>query len=219
LVFFLFLFCFLFIVFVCLFQSPTSLVRVWHANTYRLENTLNYGLERGWAIATLPSTKLVALGFDQGAMVIRLGSDAPAASMDGAGKIVLARHQDIQTANLRTLPATELAAAGDGDRLPVQLKDLGATEIFPQTLAHSANGRFVAACGDGEYVIYTALAWRNKAFGQGAEFVWGNGAAEYAVREGGARIVIYRNFAERACGGGGLLCFDCSVFFFFLVVF
>ena len=35
-----------------------------------------------------------------------------------------------------------------------------------QTLQHNPNGRFVTVCGDGEYIVYTALAWRNKSFGQ-----------------------------------------------------
>ena len=30
--------------------SEDGTVRVWHANTYRLENTLNYGLERVWSV-------------------------------------------------------------------------------------------------------------------------------------------------------------------------
>ena len=38
--------------------------------------------------------------------------------------------------------------------------------------------RFVVVCGDGEYIIYTALAWRNKMFGQALEFVWGADANE-----------------------------------------
>ena len=50
----------------------------------------------------------------------------------------------------------------DGERLSIGVKDAGAAEIFPQTLKHNANGRFVVACGDGEYIIYTAMALRNK---------------------------------------------------------
>lgn len=38
-------------------------------------------------------------------------------------------------------------------------------------------------CGDGEYVIYTALAWRNKSFGQALEFVWGDDSNVFATRE------------------------------------
>jgi len=30
----------------------------------------------------------------------------------------------------------------------------------------------VVVCGDGEYIIFTALAWRNKSFGNALEFVW-----------------------------------------------
>jgi len=47
-------------------------VRVWHANTYRLENTLNYGMERVWAVATLRGSNDVALGYDEGAIVIKV---------------------------------------------------------------------------------------------------------------------------------------------------
>ena len=33
--------------------SEDGTIRVWHANTYRLENTLNYGLERVWQLTSL----------------------------------------------------------------------------------------------------------------------------------------------------------------------
>ena len=33
--------------------SEDGTVRVWHANTYRLENTLNYGLERVWQLSSM----------------------------------------------------------------------------------------------------------------------------------------------------------------------
>jgi len=38
--------------------------------------------------------------------------------------------------------------------------------------------RFVAVCGDGEYIIYTAMALRNKSFGNAQEFVWANESNE-----------------------------------------
>jgi coatomer subunit beta' len=66
----------------------------------------------------------------------------------------------------------------DGERLQLAVKELGNTENFPQILKHNPNGRFIVACGDGEYVIYTALAWRNKSFGTALEFVWASDAGE-----------------------------------------
>ncbi len=38
--------------------------------------------------------------------------------------------------------------------------------------------RVVAVCGDGEFVIYTALGWKNKSFGTGLEFVWSADGSE-----------------------------------------
>lgn len=57
--------------------------------------------------------------------------------------------------------------------------------------------RFVTVCGDGEYIIYTALAWRNKAFGTGTSFAWASDSNTYAVQEGKSKLRIYRNFKER----------------------
>ena len=55
---------------------------------------------------------------------------------------------------------------------------------------------FVVVCGDGEYIIYTAMALRNKSFGNGQEFVWAGEGNEYAVRENGSTVKIFKNFKE-----------------------
>lgn len=70
----------------------------------------------------------------------------------------------------------------DGERLPLPVKDLGSCDVYPQSVAHNSNGRFVAVCGDGEYIVYTALAWRNKSFGSALEFVWGDDSSIFATR-------------------------------------
>ncbi len=69
-------------------------------------------------------------------------------------------------------------------------------------LFHSPNGRFVSVCGDGEYIIYTALAWRNKAYGSAQDFAWGSkeNGNDYAIRESGTSVRIFRNFKEKSGG-------------------
>ncbi|KAK0415577.1 hypothetical protein QR680_012008 [Steinernema hermaphroditum] len=176
--------------------SEDSTVRLWHANTYRLETTLNYGLERIWCIHALSGSNTVALGYDEGSVTIKLGREEPAVSMDASGKILWAKHSEMQQANLKTLDAATLEAVQDGERLSLGVKDMGACEIYPQTLQHSSNGRFVVACGDGEYIIYTAMALRNKAFGSGLEFVWGADPSVYAVRESSTTVKLFKNFKE-----------------------
>ena len=76
-------------------------------------------------------------------------------------------------------------------------KDMGSCEIFPQTVQHNCNGRFIVVCGDGEYIIYTSQALRNKAFGQALDFVWSAiGTGDYAIRESLSRVRTFKNFKE-----------------------
>ncbi|XP_056139515.1 coatomer subunit beta'-like [Lampris incognitus] len=174
--------------------SEDGTVRVWHSNTYRLENTLNYGMERVWCVCGQRGTNSVALGYDEGSIIIKLGREEPAMSMDANGKIMWARHSEVQQANLKAMVETEIK---DGERLPLAVKDMGSCEIYPQTILHNPNGRFVMVCGDGEYIIYTAMALRNKSFGSAQEFVWAHDSSEYAIRESNNMVKIFKNFKEK----------------------
>ncbi|KAG2656949.1 hypothetical protein PVAP13_1KG120700 [Panicum virgatum] len=175
--------------------SEDGTVRMWHSTTYRLENTLNYGLERVWALGYMKGSRRVVIGYDEGTIMIKIGREVPVASMDSSGKIIWAKHNEIQTVNIKSVGVDNEIA--DGDRLPLAVKELGSCDLYPQTLRHNPNGRFVVVCGDGEYIIYTALAWRNRSFGSALEFVWSTDG-EYAVRESTSRIKIYsKNFQEK----------------------
>lgn len=174
--------------------SEDGTVRIWHANTYRLESTLNYGLERVWTIACHKGSNNVALGYDEGSIIIKLGREEPAMSMDSSGKIIWAKHSEIQQANIKAMGDAEIK---DGERLPLAVKDMGSCEVYPQSIQHNPNGRFVVVCGDGEYIIYTAMALRNKSFGSAQEFVWSNDSSVYAIREGSSSVKIFKNFKEQ----------------------
>ncbi|GER44990.1 coatomer [Striga asiatica] len=172
--------------------SEDGTVRIWHSTTYRLENTLNYGLERVWAVGYLKGSRRVVIGYDEGTIMVKLGREVPIASMDNSGKIIWAKHNEIQTVNIKSVGADYEVA--DGERLPLAVKELGTCDLYPQSLKHNPNGRFVVVCGDGEYIIYTALAWRNRSFGSALEFVWST-EGEYAVRESTSKIKIFsKNF-------------------------
>ena len=68
--------------------------------------------------------------------------------------------------------------------------------MFPTSVKHNSNGRYVSILGDGEYVIYTAMKLRNKTFGTGQQLVWSSVATgDYAVRAG-SEVHVYREFKE-----------------------
>lgn len=174
--------------------SEDGTVLLWHSNTYRLEQTLNYGFDRCWSVSYLRGSNKVALGFDEGTVLVQMGKDTPVSSMEASGKVIFAKHNEVSTVNVKMAPNN----LTDGERLPLAAKELGSCEIYPQTLSHSPNGRFVAVCGDGEYIIYTALNLRNKSFGSADQVVWDNNAGEYATRLGTNDIRVFsKMFKER----------------------
>lgn len=45
----------------------------------------------------------VAVGYDEGTVMFKIGREEPVVSMDNSGKIVWARHNEIQTVNVRSI--------------------------------------------------------------------------------------------------------------------
>jgi coatomer subunit beta' len=207
--------------------SEDGTVRLWHSTTYRPETTLNYGLERAWCIAATKDANKIAIGYDEGTVVLKLGNERPVASLDtNTGKLVWALSHDIQTMSVKGL-GKEVEIV-DGERLQLAARDLGACEVYPQTVQHNSNGSFIVVCGDGEYIIYTSQALRNKAFGSALDFVWSSqGTGDYAIRESTSRVRTFKNFKDHkqitlpissADGIFGGVCLgikgpDCIVFF------
>jgi len=177
--------------------SEDATIKIWNSNTYKLEKTLNYRMERAWCVATRPNSSLLAVGFDTGHIVIQLGSDKPLISMDPMGKIISCKHTDVYHAVIKT---SDIKDVSDGQVIPLSQREMGNMEFYPSNLVHSPNGRFVAVTGDDEYILYTALAWRNKTYGQALDFVWGQDSNYYAIRESKSSVKLFKNFKEKTTG-------------------
>lgn len=182
--------------------SEDSSIKIWNSNTYKLEKTLNYRMERAWCVSTKKGSSLVSVGFDTGNVVFQLGDDKPLLSMDPMGKIIWCKHNEVFHSVIKS---SDSADVEDGEVLSIAQKELGTVEVFPTSLVHSPNGRFVAVTGDDEYIIYTALAWRNKMYGPALDFVWAQDSNYYAIRESKSSVKIFKNFKEKSNGGINLL--------------
>ncbi|XDT04658.1 Trp-Asp (WD) repeats profile [Nakaseomyces glabratus] len=178
--------------------SEDGTVKLWNSSTYKLEKTLNLGLERSWCIATHPVGRknCIASGFDNGFTVLSLGNDMPTLSLDPVGKIVWAGGKNASVSDIFTAVIRGNEDVEQDEPLPLQTKELGSVDVFPQILKHSPNGRFVTVVGDGEFIIYTALAWRNKAFGKCQDFVWGPDSNSYALIDETGQVKYFKNFKE-----------------------
>jgi len=76
--------------------------------------------------------------------LFQLGREEPAMSMDSSGKIIWAKHAEIQQANIKALADQDVK---DGERLALNVKDMGSCEVYPQNIAHNPNGRY-GICSD-----------------------------------------------------------------------
>ncbi|KAK2701677.1 hypothetical protein QYM36_019682 [Artemia franciscana] len=174
--------------------SEDGTVKIWNASTYSLEKTLNYGFGRAFTICCLKGSNMVGIGFDDGCVMIRLGKEDPTFSMDEGGKILWIKNSEIEMVNLKQFANENIK---DGERLNLSSKgDAKSSEVFANTLAHNSDGRYVAVCGGGEYIIYTAMALRNKAYGSALEFVWGIEPEAFAIRESTTTVKVFQKLTK-----------------------
>ena len=95
-------------------MSNAPYLPVMSGDTSRTAAEDTAALARTYALVTLKvefvplmvvddSARSVAMGFDDGAVMIKIGREEPVASMDASGKIIWARHNEIQTVNIKSL--------------------------------------------------------------------------------------------------------------------
>ncbi|CAH2353321.1 coatomer subunit beta' [[Candida] railenensis] len=177
--------------------SEDSTVKFWNSNTFKLEKSVNYGLERVWCCGLLPKSNVMAIGCDAGFAILKLGSEKPLFSMDSNMKLIYGKNSEIFQSVIKP---TLTEGLKDGEQLPLQQRDLGSIEIYPQSLKHSPNGRYATVCGDGEYIVYTALSWRSKSYGRAVDFVWNtsdySNSCTFAIRESLTSVKVFKNFEE-----------------------
>ncbi|CAN6223653.1 unnamed protein product [Urochloa humidicola] len=158
--------------------SEDGMVKIWNFRSFRLERTINYGLKGVWTVDWANISKRIAIGYEEGFVVIKLKREFAIPSMDNVGNIILEKKCKIQTVNTSTAGFE----AADGAILNFPVKDIANCDLYPKMLKHSPNGQFVALYGDGNYAIYGTTAWKIRLFGSAQAFVWSS-ANEFAIIE------------------------------------
>ncbi|OHT09924.1 Coatomer subunit beta'-3 [Tritrichomonas foetus] len=171
--------------------SEDNKLLVWNTLTHETETALDYQKKRGWTIDIKGNQ--VAVGYDDGLVMLKIGRDSSAiVTMNQNGKAFWAKNNDIQTANL--YGDKSLVYPEDGQIINLAVKDVVTSEIYPSSMQFCpSNNNTMAVCGENEYGVYSTLKWRNKTFGNGREFVWGNQNDVFAVRKNSEKISISFN--------------------------
>ncbi|GBE59634.1 coatomer beta [Babesia ovata] len=163
-------------------------LNLWHSSLYKIKRSMNFSMGKIWSV-TSDNTNL-ALGSDEGTLVVQFGGERPLVSMH-ANKLVMVNSFDIVSCNLSS--ATVVDEDSVGKPLALDFRNIGRCEFFPQSVSHHPNGRFICLCGDSEYVIYTAQGMRSKTFGKAMHVVW-SFEGHYATWDGNT-ITVHYEFA------------------------
>ncbi|KAH0792969.1 coatomer subunit beta' [Histomonas meleagridis] len=170
--------------------SEDEMLLVWNTLTMSNETVLNYQKKRGWCIDA--TKEQVAIGFDEGLVVLKVGRDSSTIiTIDNNGRVFWARNNEIQSANLNQASFGD----NDGESVDLTIKDVANSEFFPSSIAYNSTGRYVAIYGDGEYAVYSALAWRVKSYGNSKEFVWGIGDT-FAIKKNQQTVAVTTTFSN-----------------------
>lgn len=148
--------------------SEDTSVKIWSSMSFKLETTIEYSMDRPWCSGSLRGTNIVALGYDEGTVVLKLGSDYPVADYSNA-KIIAAKNSQIVNYNLKLLQPEMLTE----EKVAISYKELGAADMYIQGLRFNSNGQLFAAFGEIDYSIYSSRAFKSSGYGPGTDLVWG----------------------------------------------
>ncbi|KAJ3039152.1 Coatomer subunit beta' [Rhizophlyctis rosea] len=168
-------------------------IRIWHANTYRSENTLDFGRESVWAVSYLRGSNDVAFGYDDSTIAIKEGQKIPkrtighgiltgvtarsagTSGLDGQQwKYRLGPSQRDSTANVKASLNDDVNWGAD----TVAQQGVGKCEVYPQTLQDSPNVSPLSAEIENS-LSYTALVGR------------------YDIREFTTKVKVFKSFKEK----------------------
>lgn len=84
--------------------SEDGNVLVWNRNTMKVQSTMSYYMQKVWGLSCNPNqADSVAIGYDEGTVVVKMSSDESKASISN-GKLIYAKNYEILGYNLKAIP-------------------------------------------------------------------------------------------------------------------
>lgn len=154
--------------------SEDGTIMLWSAITYECLKVISYGLERAWCVSHQHETRALAFGFDDGAVVVKIGRDEPVISMNQSGWFTWYAGSEIHTGSVKQdLKDNEDEKETDGRPTPIHVEQTVDFSSFQaQAITYPSPGVLVAVCGSTDYMIYRRKKLKAVHQGSGTDFVW-----------------------------------------------
>ena len=171
--------------------AEDQLCKFWNINTGKLEDSKILGYDIVWDVGVQRNNNVVGFGCEEAAVVVQMGSEEPLVTFNHhQSKIIYSVQNNLFSLNLKQV-AHETK---DGEIITIPPKQLGASEVFPNKVQYSPNGRYFSILSDQEFIISTTGVYRASCVGNCSDISWNEG--ESFVIKDGNNVKIYNNLKE-----------------------
>ncbi|KAL0209043.1 hypothetical protein P9112_011630 [Eukaryota sp. TZLM1-RC] len=173
---------------VCIFDVPS----------FEVSNSISYGMNRIWSLDVGIESSTLAIGADDGSMVVKLASDLPTASLGSDGRIVLAKEGEVRLLEPRRVVRKGMVLE-EGASLDIEAVRVRPVDFGVESVLHRPEGRFVTVVGEGKYSIFSSLALAPQENGKADLFCWavGRSGVEYGIVDGSRFLVFSKATGQK----------------------
>ena len=146
--------------------SEDGKLNIVSTKTFEVVGEYDHFMKKAWSIHILE--RKLAVGYDEGCMVIQIGQETPLFSFS-KGKLILCRNSTFQSSNLKAILTKNLK---DFQEVRPDEKEIGSTDLFPKDLRHSPNGQYFFVTDGAEFAVHKAQTGKQTTFGTCDGIVW-----------------------------------------------
>ena len=171
--------------------AEDQLCKFWNINTGKLEDTKIFGYDIVWDIGVQSDNNVVGFGCEEATLVVQMGNEEPLVTFNHSqSKIIYSQQNNLFSLNLKQVDHD----TKDGEIITIPPKQLGASEVFPNKLNYSPNGRYFSILSDQEFIVSTSGVYRASCVGNCSDISWNEGES-FIIKEGNS-VKIFNNLKE-----------------------
>ena len=171
--------------------AEDQLCKFWNINTGKLEDTKIFGYDIVWDIGVQSDNNVVGFGCEEATLVVQMGSEEPLVTFNhNQSKIIYSVQNNLFSLNLKQVDHE----TKDGEIITIPPKQLGSSEVFPNKINYSPNGRYFSILSDQEFIVSTSGVYRASCVGNCSDISWNEG--ESFVIKDGNNVKIFNNLKE-----------------------
>ena len=134
--------------------------------TFEIVGEYDHFMKKAWSLQVLD--RKVAVGYDEGCVVLQIGQETPLYSFN-KGKLILCQSNAFKGTNLKALVTKNLK---DFAVVKCEEKNIGSTDLFPKDLRHSPNGQYFFVTDGSEFAVHKSQTGKQTTFGNCDGILW-----------------------------------------------